>query len=102
MIELNQFLQEKVSFIYSYWTLDYALREIEQAGFKIMDQREECTSTVFKDIGAVVFFLKVISWQIEGFTPEKYMDKLAAIHNIIQETGGFTANEHRFLIEAVK
>jgi len=102
MIELNQVLQEKVDFMYSYWTLEYASHEFEQAGFTIIDQREEFPATAFKDIGAVVYYLKVISWQVEGFTPEKTMHKLAAIHNTIQETGQFIVREHRFLIEAVK
>ncbi len=102
MIELNKALQEKVEFIYSYWTLEYALREVEQAGFTVVDQREEYPCTSFKDIGAVVYYLKVISWQVEDFSPERYLDQLAAIHHTIQEGGQFIAHEHRWLIEAVK
>jgi hypothetical protein len=30
------------------------------------------------------------------------MDRLAAIHNTIQETGGFNVHAHRFLFEARK
>jgi len=102
MIELNQQLQEKVAFMYSYWTLEYALPENEASGLRVVDRREEYPATLFKDIGAVVYYMKAISWQVEGFTPEKYLDQLRAIHAIIQETGGFTAHEHRWLIEAVK
>jgi SAM-dependent methyltransferase len=102
MIALNRRLQDEANFIYSYWTLAYVRREIEAAGFRIIDQREDFPLTTFKDIGAVVFFLKVIDFQVEGFTPEKYMDRLAAIHNTIQETGGFNVHAHRFLFEARK
>jgi SAM-dependent methyltransferase len=101
-IRLNEMLQDVVDFEYSYWTLDYALRELVESGFHIIDQREDYPSLEFVDIGAVVYYLKVISWQVSGFTIEKYYDKLARIHNLIQETGRFVVTEHRFYIEAQK
>lgn len=101
-IRLNELLQEKVEFRYAYWTLDYAVQELIQSGFHIVDRREVFPETVFLDIGAVVYYLKVISWQVEGFSVEKYYDKLALIHNIIQESDKFVVNSHRFLIEACK
>jgi SAM-dependent methyltransferase len=101
-IHLNEMLQDRVEFQYSYWTLEYAVRELEESGFRIIDQREDYPSLEFVDIGAVVYYLKVISWQVSGFTIEKYYDKLARIHNLIQETGSFVVSEHRFFIEAQK
>jgi len=101
-IRLNEFLQEKAEFIYSYWLLDFAVRDLEQNRFTILSQREEFPETAFLDIGAVVFYLKIISWQIADFSVERYYDRLVQIHNIIQETGKFVVNSHRFLIEARK
>jgi SAM-dependent methyltransferase len=101
-IRFNEILQEKVEFIYSYWTLDYAVSELVQSGFEIIQALEEFPETSYLDIGAVVFHLKIISWQVEGFTVEKYYDELAYIHNLIQETGKFAVNSHRFLVEARK
>jgi SAM-dependent methyltransferase len=99
-IRFNEIFQDKVEFIYSYWTLDYAVNELVQSGFAILQSLEEFPETTYLDIGAVVFHLKIISWQVEGFSIEKYYDKLATIHNMIQETGKFVVNSHRFLIEA--
>jgi SAM-dependent methyltransferase len=101
-LRFNEILQEKVEFIYSYWTLDYAANELARAGFEIIRAVEDFPETAFYDIGAVVFHLKIISWQVEGFTVEKYYPKLALIHNMIQEEGQFVVNSHRFLIEARK
>jgi SAM-dependent methyltransferase len=101
-IRLNEALQDEVEFMFSYWTLDYAVRELRQGGFQIIDQREDFPETVFLDIGAVVFYLKVISWQVRDFSVKKYYAKLAAIHNTIQEDGKFVVNAHRFFIEADK
>ena len=101
-IKLNEMLQDQVDFPYSYWTLDYAVRELEQSNLRILDQKEEYPPVEFRDIGAVVFYLKAISWQVSDFSVEKYYEELANMHNIIQETGTFVITEHRFYIEAQK
>jgi hypothetical protein len=54
------------------------------------------------DIGALVFHLKVISWQIADFSVEKYRDKLMKIHQHMQQHGGLKIRSHRFLIVAGK
>lgn len=100
--ELNKLLQEKPEFKFSYWTLDWATTQLANAGFQIYDKREEFPETVIKDIGALVFHLKVISWQIEDFSVEKFYDKLAQIHNAIQEKGDLRIKSHRILIAAKK
>ena len=87
---------------YAYWTLDYAVKELEAAGWKIVEQREDFPVTRFFDVGAVVFFLKAIPWHISDFSVEKYFDKLVEMHNIIQAQNYFDMHDHRFLIVAEK
>lgn len=99
---LNELLQEKPEFKYSFWTLELALKKLTEAGFQILEQKDEYPETTILDIGALVFHLKVISWQIDDFSVEKYYDKLAAIHNLIQEQGCLKIKSHRFLIIAQK
>jgi SAM-dependent methyltransferase len=101
-IRLNEMLQDKVEFRDSNWTLDGAARQLEEAGLKIMDRREEYPPVEFTDIGAVVYYLKAIPWQVGDFAPEKYYARLGKIHNIIQERGKFVSATHRFFIEARK
>ena len=79
-----------------------AARQLTDAGFQILDKRDEFPETVITDIGALVFHLRVISWQIEDFSVEKYHDKLVQIHNMIQEKGDLRIKSHRFLIVAKK
>ncbi|MCD6291771.1 MAG: class I SAM-dependent methyltransferase [Anaerolineae bacterium] len=99
-IRLNELLQDQVSFEFSYWTLEYLVQQLQEAGFRVISQREDFPDTVFKDIGAVVFYLKIISWQISDFTIEKYRDRLLAIHDIIQERGCLSIKGHRIYVEA--
>ena len=100
--ELNELLQENPEFQYSYWTLDWATNQLLDAGFHILDRREAFPETIVTDIGALVFHLKIISWQVADFSVEKYHDKLVDIHNMIQDEGELRIKSHRFLIVAKK
>lgn len=100
--KLNELLQEKSEFMYSHWTLELAVKQLSEAGFQILEQKNEYPEATISDIGALVFHLKVIQWQITDFSVEKYHDKLAEIHNQIQETGSLKIKSHRFLVVAKK
>ena len=99
---LNELFQEKPFFVYHYWTLAYALEGLLQAGFDIITQAEEFPPARFCDIGALVYYLKVISWQVMEFDIVKDYPRLRQVHALIQAGGGLTTREHRFIIEAVK
>jgi SAM-dependent methyltransferase len=101
-VRLNEVLGAQPDAFSAMWTLDLAARQLEGGGFRIVQRKEEFPATEFKDIGAVVYYLKAISWQISDFSIEKYYDQLGEIHNTIQETGTFLVNQHRFFIEAQK
>ncbi len=74
----------------------------EKAGLMVTDLRHERPRTVFYDIGAVVYFLRLVVWIVPGFTVEKYREELFALHCRIERAGGFETSASRFLIEAVK
>jgi SAM-dependent methyltransferase len=101
-IELNRALQQEVSYEYSYATLGYTIGQLKLAGLQIIQAREVFPHLTFRDIAAVVFYLKAIPWQIADFSVEKYHEQLLKIHEMIVQSGGFTVREHRMLIEAVK
>jgi SAM-dependent methyltransferase len=99
---LNEALQNVPDFTFSEWSMERAVRQLEAAGMRILERKEEFPAAEFKDIGAVVYYLKAISWQVSDFSIGKYYDRLAEIQQTIQDKGGFTVKEHRFLIEAQK
>lgn len=53
-------------------------------------------------MSALIYYLKAVSWQVEGFSVEKYFAKLVEMRNRIQRDGYFDAHYHRFLIIAEK
>jgi SAM-dependent methyltransferase len=99
-IELNELLQDRVEFEYAYWTLDCAVRQLEQAGFKIVERYDEHPETVVADIGAVVFYLRIVAWQIADFSVERYERKLRELHRQLLERGPLVIHAHRFYIAA--
>jgi SAM-dependent methyltransferase len=101
-IRLNELLQDTVEFRDSGWTLEEAARRLEAGGLAVLDGREEFPPVEFTDIGAVVYYLKAIPWQVDGFSIEKYYDRLGSIHNIIEAKGKLESLSHRFYIEAQK
>jgi SAM-dependent methyltransferase len=98
--QLNQLLHADLNPQIAGWNLAAAVQQLETAGFEIVEQHETYPETVFYDIGAVVYYLKAVPWQIPGFSVDTYYDHLLALHHTIQASGGITVTGHRFFIEA--
>ncbi len=81
---------------------ELARRNAASAGLVVNDLRQERLRTVFYDVGAVVYFLRLVIWIVPGFTVERNRARLRALHEQIQSTGPFVAHATRFLIEATK
>lgn len=77
-------------------------RAAADAGLDVVDLRTASLRTEFRDIGAVVYFLRKVIWMVPGFTVERFRDRLAELHRRIETEGPFVATTTRFLIEAVK
>ncbi len=101
-LELNQVLENEETFPYHRWGLADALTQLYDAGLTVARAEKAALRASFLDIGAVVYYLKVIAWQVEGFNIEKHHEQLVAIHNIIERQGAFLTTAHRFLILAQK
>ncbi|MFZ6026221.1 MAG: class I SAM-dependent methyltransferase [Chloroflexota bacterium] len=99
---LNEWLQGRVEYVYADWSLRRAVGQLEDAGLRILHKGEEFTPLHFFDIGAVVFYLKVVSWQVQDFSVERYGERLLALHDHIEQNGAFKITGHYFWIEAEK
>ena len=74
----------------------------EQAGLTVTDLREFRGRMEFRDVGAVIVFLRKVIWIVPGFSTAVYRDRLRSLHERIQSSGPFPATTVRFLIEARK
>ncbi len=83
-------------------TLDNNIAILKNAGFKIIESNETFTPIRFFDVGALVYFAKIIEWEFPGFSVETSFDRLCECQMEIQEKGFIQGTEHRFIIVAKK
>ncbi|BCJ54253.1 methyltransferase [Actinoplanes sp. NBRC 14428] len=82
------------------WTAATAVAALEAAGLEVTDVREERPPLTFHDVGAIVYQLRAVPWQVRDFSPERYERALRRIDGVIRTQGQFTATAHRFLVRA--
>ncbi|MFX0124470.1 MAG: class I SAM-dependent methyltransferase [Candidatus Hodarchaeota archaeon] len=100
-IELNQFFGDETYKEWK-WDLKFASKQLKTYGLDILDSNETLINEYFKDVGAVVFYLRMISWQLPDFNIHENISKFKELHSKIQKEGQFTTHGHRFLIIAKK
>ena len=81
---------------------EVAHRAAESADLVVTDLRHERPRTEFYDVGAIVYFLRLVVWIVPGFTVAKHRERLKALHDQIERDGAFRTTASRFLIEARK
>ncbi|KJS61920.1 class I SAM-dependent methyltransferase [Streptomyces rubellomurinus] len=77
-----------------------AVEEARAAGLEVVDLRSERLRIEFRDIGAVVYFLRKVIWMVPGFTVDAHRERLRELDALIRAEGPFVAHSARFLIEA--
>ncbi|MEX1378321.1 MAG: methyltransferase domain-containing protein [Eubacteriales bacterium] len=87
---------------YIHHNLANNISQMKKAGFEI-EYADECfITTKFFDVGAFVYFAKIIEWEFPEFSVEKHFDKLCEFQREIEQKGYITSTEHRFIIAAKK
>ncbi len=81
------------------WDIDATL---DEAGFLTVEKIDRLVSTTYRDIGAVIYFLKAVPWAIIDFDVDRYRDRLYKLHRRMQADGGFTVVSTQRLIEVRK
>ena len=100
--EVNKYLDAPMEDDYAFWNVEYTSKELQEAGLKILHKKEDTPKTRCFDIGAIVYYLNAIPWQIENFTISKYKEKLYQLHLKILDEGYVELTSPRFLIIAKK
>ncbi len=70
----------------------------------VVEVEEECVYSVrFMDVGALVYYLKAVPWEVPEFTIEKYAEPLLELHRKVAEQGyAIDASFHSFMVVARK
>ncbi len=80
--------------------LEHQRRAFEAAGFQILQTGESFRPIRFMDIGAFVWFARVIEWEFKGFSVDRCFEDLMEMHREVKEKGFIQGTTHRYLIVA--
>ncbi|WP_421617356.1 class I SAM-dependent methyltransferase [Brevibacillus sp. TJ4] len=82
--------------------LAQATGELEAAGFEVLERQECFPELHFTDVGALVYFAKIIEWEFAGFSVDRCFERLLDLHQTAARDGYIASREHRFFILARK
>jgi SAM-dependent methyltransferase len=98
-IELSRFLLDDSCFELPFDNrLDSQIIRAKNIGFEVIKTLESYPALEFQDVGALVYFAKIIEWEFPDFSVEKCFDKLYKIYEEIEHLGYYKSTEHRYLL----
>ncbi|MDZ7726563.1 MAG: methyltransferase domain-containing protein [Candidatus Campbellbacteria bacterium] len=98
--DLLFFFEEKPT--HSENTLSHVKRKLSEAGMSIEEAREWEGKTSFKDVGALVYYLKFVPWVVKDFSVATHLPYLKKIQDKLEAEGSLTFTSKRFLVKAKK
>ena len=82
--------------------LKIAIDRFSQTGFEILEGRECFRPIRFYDVGALVWFARIIEWEFPDFSVDNCLDRLLQAQQLLDKNGLIEGRIHRFLLTAVK
>lgn len=87
---------------YPHLYLSRQRREFEDAGFHILRAEEAYRPILFYDVGAFVWFARIIEWEFPGFSVDRCFQRLCVLQEEVEREGKIQGTIHRYLIAAQK
>ena len=82
--------------------LKITIDRFSHTGFEILDGRECFRPIQFYDVGALVWFARIIEWEFPGFSVDGCLDRLLQAKEILDHQGVITGRIHRFILKCAK
>ena len=73
-----------------------------QTGFEILEGQECFRPIRFYDVGALVWFARIIQWEFPDFSVDRCLDRLVQAQHLLDQSGVIKGSIHRFLLVARK
>ncbi len=70
--------------------------------FEILQADEVFRPICFYDVGALVWFARIIEWEFTGFSVDRCFDRLLPLQETVERGGKISGTTHRYLIAARK
>jgi len=102
-IDLTRYVHNNPELEYEFDNhFDKHLLKAKTIGLDVIQHNESFPMLRFYDVGALVYFAKIIEWEFSGFSVEEHFDQLLNLHEKIQSGEYIESKEHRYLIVAQK
>lgn len=85
---------------YDYLNLEYTLEELTKDSFEILYKDEYFPYLHFYDVGAIVYYAKIIQWEFSGFSMERCFDELCRFQKELINKPYIESYEHRLIVVA--
>ena len=100
--ELVQLLLGNTPLPFPGQTLAQVQKQFENTGFRIEKAMEAFRPMTFLDVGALVWFARIIEWEFPGFSVDQCLPALENAQRMMDADGKITTRTHRFLLIAQK
>jgi len=101
--ELSRFLIRDFKEIIDHeHTLENNLLLFENIGLSLIKSDEFFPTLKFFDVGALVYWAKIIEWEFPNFSVDRCFKQLCQLQSTIEQQGFVESKEHRFVIVAKK
>jgi hypothetical protein len=82
--------------------METQVKEFIKAGFEILNSDEVFKPIRFYDVGAFVWFARVIVWEFPDFSVDRCFEQLLQLQQLIEDKGFIEGTIHRYMIVARK
>lgn len=100
--ELVELLMGKTEIPFPEQHLETISKHFCDAGFTILDAQECFRPIKFFDIGALVWFARIIEWEFPNFSVDNCKDRLLCAQQILKQNGCVSGQTHRILLVLYK
>ncbi len=77
-------------------------KELKEAGFKIKVSKKWKSKKIFKDVGAIVYYLRAVPWIVKGFSVKNNLKDLKKLQKKLEKNKQLKFDTARFMIVAEK
>jgi len=85
---------------YPRFTLQNIINKLKLNGFDIFISDEQLSDLKFFDVGAVVYYAKIIEWEFPNFSVYSCFDRLLELQKELEHKDCIQSSEHRFVVVA--
>lgn len=84
------------------WTKEMARAQLEEAGLRVTSGGQARLEMEFRDVGALVWYLRMVPWAAPGFSPLLHRSRLEDLHRRTLRSGPIRVPRSAFWLEAKK